>query len=109
MGQTPIGLRNQRVRIEQPTLTSDGQGGNTKAWGVRAVVWALLEPLTSREALQAAQTTAVLSTALTIVFRSDISVKDRIRVGDRTLQIESYQDPDGRQDELRLLCSEVQS
>jgi hypothetical protein len=36
-------------------------------------------------------------------------VKDRIRIGARTLQIESYQDLDGRQDELRLLCSEVQA
>ena len=109
MGATAIGRRNQRIRIEQPTLTSDGQGGNTKAWSVLAVTWALVEPLTQREAMQAAQVTAVLSTAITIIFRSDLSVKDRIRIGARTLQIESYQDQDGRKDELRLLCSEVQA
>ncbi len=109
MVNTQIGQRNTRIRIESEVLSGDGQGGHTKTWAVLAVVWALVEPLTSREALQAQQTTAVLSTAVTIVFRSDISVKQRIRIGPRVLQIESYQDPDGRKDELRLLCSEVQA
>lgn len=55
----------------------------------------------------AAQVTAVLSTGITIWFRDDISVKQRIVIGSRTLQIESFQDPTGMRDELRLLCSEV--
>jgi hypothetical protein len=67
MGATAIGRRNVRMRIEQPALTADGQGGNTKAWALLTVIWGLVEPLTQREALQAAQTTAVLSTAVTIV------------------------------------------
>lgn len=104
-----IGNRNQRVRIEQQVQTSDGQGGTTVSYALRCVVDALIEPLTGREVLAAAQVSAVLSTAVTIVFRSDISVKDRIRVRDRVLEVESYQDPTGRRDELRLLCSEVQS
>ncbi len=106
---TPIGRLNQKIRIERPVHVADGQGGHTTTWSVRAVVWALVEPLTGREALQAAQVTAVLSTAVTIWFRDDISVTDRILLRDRTIQIESYQDPDGRRDELRLLCSEVQA
>lgn len=104
-----IGERNTRIRIESEALTADGQGGHSKTWVVLAVVWALVEPLSYREALQAAQNTAVLSTAITIVYRDDISVKNRIRIGPRVLQVESYQDLDGRKDELRLLCSEVQS
>ena len=104
-----IGRMNQRVRIEQAVSVTDGHGGQSTSWTARAVVWALVEPLTSREALAAQQVTAVLSTAVTIWFRDDISVKDRICLRDRTLHIESYQDPTGRRDELRLLCSEVQS
>jgi SPP1 family predicted phage head-tail adaptor len=72
-------------------------------------VWALIEPLSEREALQAAQKTAVLSTAVTIVYRADISVKNRVRIGARVLQVESYQDLDGKKDELRMLCSEAQA
>lgn len=103
-----LGRLNQRVRIEQAVTTTDGHGGQATTWAVRAVVWALVEPLTSREGIAAQQVTAVLSTAVTIWFRDDISVKDRICLRDRTLQVESYQDPTGRRDELRLLCSEVQ-
>lgn len=106
---TEIGRLNQRVRIEQPVLAADGQGGHTTTWSLLAVVWALVEPLTGKEALLASQVTAVLSTAVTIWYRSDLSVKDRILLGTRTLEIASYQDPDGRKDELRLLCSEVQA
>lgn len=108
MGATPIGNRNTRMRIEKPTLTSDGQGGHSTSWGLLGVVWGLVEPITQRDALQATQVTAVLSSAVTIVYRSDISAKDRILIGARTLQVESYQDRDGRKDELRMLCSEIQ-
>lgn len=109
MAKTNIGQLNQRVRIEKQVLTPDGHGGNTVTYALRCVVAALVEPLTSREALQAAQTTAVLSTGVTIWYRNDISSKDRIRIGSRVLEVESYQDPDGSRDELRLMCSEVQS
>lgn len=106
---TAIGRLTQRVRIECPVAVSDGQGGQAVTWALRAVVAALVEPLTGREALMAQQWSAELSTAVTIWFRSDISVKDRVRVGPRTLEIQNYLDPDGRRAELRLLCSEVQA
>jgi SPP1 family predicted phage head-tail adaptor len=109
MAGTLIGRLNQRVRLETPTLTPDGQGGHTATWGLLAVVWARVEPLTYRETLQATQVTAVLSTGVTIWYRSDIAANQRIRLRDRVLQIESYQDPTGLRDELRLLCSEVQA
>ena len=109
MPKTPIGRLNQRATIERAVLTPDGHGGNVTTWALRAVVWALVEPITGREALMAVQVTAVLNTGVTIWFRNDISVKDRLRIGARVLQVESYQDPDGTKDELRLLCSEAQA
>ena len=101
------GRLNQRVTIQQPVLTADGHGGNAVTWALRGVCSALVEPLSGREALQASQLTAVVSTGLTIWFRSDVSVKDRILVGSRTLEIESVFDPTGLREELRVLCSEV--
>ncbi len=106
--QTPTGAKTQQVRIEQSVLVPDGEGGHTQGWALRAVVWALVEPLTSREALQAKQLTAVLNTALTIGFRDDVHVTDRILIRSRVLHISSYQDETGRRIELRILCSEVQ-
>ncbi len=105
----PIGFRNKRVRIERSVLVSDGQGGHTQSWALRDVVWAKEEELTSREALMAKSLTAVLMTAWTIPFRTDLSVTDQIRLGARVLRLSSYQDTDGRRAELRILASEVQS
>lgn len=104
----PIGLRNKRVRIEQAVLVSDGQGGHTQSWALRDVVWAREEELTAREALMAKSLTAVLQTAWTIPFRTDLSATDRLLLGKRTLHLSSYQDTDGRRAELRLLASETQ-
>jgi len=112
-----IGEKRERVRIEQPVLTSDGQGGHTQSWALLKVVNAEIVPLGYRDALRAAQITSELALAITIWWtqpaRLDstrgISVKDRVRWGSRTLQVESVQNPDGRRVELRLLCSEVQA
>jgi len=106
---TPTGHRTQAVRIEKPTLVADGQGGHTiTGWILRAVVWALVEPLSSRETQQAKVLAGVLNVALTIPYRSDLTLTDRILVGARVLHVTSYQDPTGRKIELRVLCSETQ-
>jgi SPP1 family predicted phage head-tail adaptor len=104
-----IGTKSGRVVIQKVTETGDGQGGKTKTYSTRCKVWANERPLNGREALLAAQVTAVLSTVWEIWFRSDISAKDRILDGARIVEIESYYDPDGRSRELYLVCSEVQT
>ncbi len=104
-----IGEKRKRIRIEQAVLASDGQGGHTTTWSLRAVVNAHERPLNGTEALRAAQVTAVLSSVWEIWFRDDISVKDRIRFKSRVLQIESFVDPTDTRDELHLFCSEVQA
>ena len=104
-----IGEKRTQIRIEKPVQTADGQGGHATTYALRAVVAAHERPLTGREALLAAQVTAVLSSVWEIWWRDDVSVKDRIRVGTRTIEIESIVDPTNRRDELHLVCSEVQA
>jgi len=104
-----IGQKRTRVRIEKAVEVSDGQGGKTKTYALRCVVAAHERPLTGTEALRAAQVTAVLSSVWEIWWRSDLSVKDRIRVGARVVEIESFYDPTDTRDELFLVCSEVQA
>jgi len=104
-----IGEKRKRIRIEQPVLVADGQGGHTTSYALRCVVAAHERPLTGREALLAAQVTAVLSSVWEIWYRDDISVKDRIRFKTRVIEIESFQDPTDSRDELHLFCSEVQA
>ena len=102
-----IGQKQKRVRIEQAVQTADGHGGNTTTWALRCVVDAHERPLTGRESLQAAQVTATLNTVFEIWHRTDLSVKDRIKLGARTCQIESIVDPTDTRKELWLVCSEV--
>lgn len=104
----PIGEKRNRIRLEQQVPVPDGQGGHTVTYALRAVVSAHLRPLSGKEALLAAQVTAVLSSVAEIWYRTDLSVKDRIRLGSRILQIESLYDPTDMRDELYLICSEVQ-
>ena len=103
-----VGSKEKRIRIEKSVSVSDGQGGNTVTWALRCVVKAHERPLTGAEALRAAQVTAVLSSCWEIWYRSDISVKDRIRFGSRILSIESFVDPTDTREELHVYCSEVQ-
>ena len=105
---TPSGLRRERVRIEQLIAVLDGAGGHWWSWALRAVVWAREEALTSREALMAKQLTAVLQTAWTIPFRTDLSITDRLLVGTRVLTLNGFQDVEGHRADLRLLAAEVQ-
>jgi SPP1 family predicted phage head-tail adaptor len=117
------GRRNQLVTIEKLTEVSDGQGGQEPGYEELAREWSLIEPLSGTEAQIASQMSSVLTTGVTMPFREDISVKDRLTtgtvtditdtvtdrrsLGTRFLEIESVQDPTGRREELRLLCSEV--
>jgi SPP1 family predicted phage head-tail adaptor len=101
------GERNQALRIEyRASETPDGQGGRTPVWALRAVEYAKEEQLTASEALQASQQTSERTTAWTIPFRDDVSVRDRIRIGSRTLQIKAVANPDGRREDTRIVCTE---
>lgn len=107
MGTT--GSKEKRVRIEKQVPVVDGQGGHTITYALRAVVQAHERPLNGREALLAAQVTAVLSSVWEVWFRDDISVKDRLRFKTRVVEIESVIDPTDTREELHLVCSEVQA
>lgn len=104
-----VGSKRKRIRIEQQVPVSDGQGGHTITYALRAVVQAHERALTGAEAQRAAQVTAVLSSVWEIGFRDDLSVKDRIRFKARVLNIESFLDPTDAREELHLFCSEVQA
>jgi SPP1 family predicted phage head-tail adaptor len=104
-----IGSKRTRIQIERAVLTTDAQGGRATTWTPRCVVWAHERPLTGREALQAGQVTAVVSSVWEIWYRTDVSVKDRITVGTRTMAIAAVIDPTDTRKELHLAVSEVQA
>jgi hypothetical protein len=109
MDDLEIGELSKRVRIEKQTFASNGAGGQTQTWSLRDVVWASITPLSYRETVQTSALQTTLDTAITIYYRTDIAITDRVQHMGRTFQVCSYQDPTGGQIVLRLLCQEVQA
>jgi SPP1 family predicted phage head-tail adaptor len=49
-GSLPPHALRERITLEQPILTPDGQGGFTRSWQALATVWAQVTTLSTREA-----------------------------------------------------------
>lgn len=113
MANTPIGSMRTRLRIDQAVATTDSQGGRSVTYTPRCEVWGKVEVTQARgrEDLTVAQIMSQLLTTITIWWRDDVSVTDRVVLTnpDRTLEIQNCIDPDGMRDYLRLLCAEVQA
>jgi SPP1 family predicted phage head-tail adaptor len=102
-----IGALQYLIEIQRPVTAADGC--QTTSWATVDTVCGSLEPLTYRESIQASALTESLGSAVTIYWRSDVSVTYRLLVDGRTLMIQSAQDPTGEREMLRLVCTEVQS
>ena len=114
-----LGALSKRLTIQSRTTTPDSQGGRAVTYAVRAVVWGQIEALSYREALMASQVTTTYTTKVTIPFRTDVSVTDRVvhvytdtstnRPAARYFEVMSLQDPTGEQIITELFCAEVQA
>lgn len=107
------GHNRKRITIQHEVVTRDTVGGEVKTWTTFATVYAEVgaspsiideQFITNADQLQA-------RTFLRVKMRwlSGVSVKHRISLDGRTLQVHSVGDPDGRKRELRLVVSEVLS
>lgn len=100
-------LRN-RLTLQQPVRTPDGQGGFTLTWTDVATVWADIRQLAGREYLLAQQLGTALSHEVSIRYRADVIASWRGKDTDNTvLDIHSVSNPDGLKRETLLLCEQV--
>jgi SPP1 family predicted phage head-tail adaptor len=77
-------------------------------WTDAFTLWASVEDLSSKEALRDTAFTASISTRLTLRYRSDITVGQRINDQGRILEVAAPPiDMEGRQRETILLCREI--
>ena len=108
--RTAIAQRRERVHIEEPVLSEDSGEQQIVRWRTVAEPWASVQALDERgrEALAAAQLTVTQAYHIDIPYRSGVSPTLRLTWRDKTLQIHSAVDDDGRRERLVLLCSEVQ-
>lgn len=105
-----IGELRRRVSLRSVTVTNvNGQPSETEA--LRALVWAKVDPATpaSIEQLFGAQIQAVASHLITIRYRGDVALTDRIVWGSRVFHVRGKVDTGERHRWLVLACQEVVS
>jgi SPP1 family predicted phage head-tail adaptor len=80
------GLLKERVAILQ-AAEGNSYGEYTASWSTTDTVWAQVLPAGSREVYRQSQVTGELSYVVRIRYRSDMTAKDRLTWGTKTLQI----------------------
>jgi SPP1 family predicted phage head-tail adaptor len=89
-------------RVNHVTLTGGAEEETTEAL---ATVWASKEDLSGREWFQAMQIQSEVSTRFKIRYRADVYPQMQIVYGLEIYRIEAILDPDGRREQLHLMCS----
>jgi len=100
------GDMRHRITFQQPIETPDGHKGHTVKWQDMVTVWASVEPLSGREYFYSHQIKAELTHRVKTRYRTDITIKMRIKHRDRVLEIESIIDLKERHEVLEILCKE---
>lgn len=101
-----IGKLRHRITLQTPTLTQDSLGVVSETWSDTATVYAQIEAISGREFFDAARVNAEVTHRVRIRHRPGIVPAMRVLAGDRTLDIHSVLDVDGRKRELTLMCVE---
>lgn len=110
----PAGLRRHTVVLQNPgSPVPDGDGGFTLSWTDLAprIMQASIQPATARD-LERVAAGSVLSSAtqiVTIPYHAQVTTKTRITFNGRTLNVTGVANPDERNKELILACTELVS
>lgn len=96
---------NERVAIEKPLASSDGQGGQLITWSTVATVWAEVRTVGSggRERASAQQPEAAAGYRVRLRCRADVDATMRLQWRSRILAIHSVHE---QHDHLELLAYE---
>lgn len=99
-------LRNL-VTIQAAAETLDPTGDVVRTWETHARAWAGIETATGGESINADQTKATGRYTLVTRYVPGVTAAMRVLLGSRTLHIESVENIEERNRELRLACREV--
>lgn len=105
----PAGEMDTLVSIMQDVESADSHGyGQVVATPqIVAKVWAKVEPQTGREFFRASQVYATMTDLLTIDFMENLSVKMKVMIGKRNLNIVGIIDVQSRHIVQQVACVEV--
>jgi len=101
------GRLRHRVNLQRKRITRDAYGEEAIEWTTYATVWAAIEPLQGQERFGAQQVKATTSHRVIIRYVKGVKAEDRVLYGSRALEINQVLNPDERNQQLTLICSEV--
>ena len=101
------GRLRKKVTIQTPTTTVNLAGNTLETWSTLATVWADIEPLSGREAIQARAFNAEATIRARMRYLSTLTTQCRLYYGTRYLEILSIINKDEMGREMELLCTEA--
>ena len=78
---TNPGALNRRLTLEAPVESADGSGGVTRIFSAVATLWASVEPISARGAVEADALGALVTHRIRIRTSADITLRHRFRDG----------------------------
>lgn len=81
------GALNRRLTLEAPDEVADGAGGVVREYEEVATLWAAVEPVAARGAVEAASLGATVTHRITVRHRAGITTRHRLRDGARVFRI----------------------
>lgn len=104
-----IGRLNRRVDILVFQKERDEYGGEIGKWIKYKTVWAHVAPISGTEVFRSQQVDAQNVTTITIRYRKDVTVLNRIKYLDKTYEIIGNPDVNSDHKMMRLNCKEIVS
>ena len=102
------GKLKDRVYLQSPVRTADGKGGfRLTGWTTEAVIWADIEPLTSRELLFAQGPHSATTHRATFRYRAGVLSTWRLLLGSRAFNFIGKPIEARRRRRLEALCTEM--
>lgn len=102
-----IGSLRHKIEIQERLTFRDAMGGEIVSWEAFCYAWASIEPLIGREYFAARQTQATTTHRMRMRYQSGIKPYHRVQWAERYFNIDAILNPEERNEELVLLCSEA--
>lgn len=102
------GRLRHRVYLQAKSVTRDSFGGETIAWTTKTPrpIWASIEPLSVREFFASQELRSQVTHRIVIRYYAGVKTEWRVLWGSRQFNIVSIINPDERNKEMILLCTE---
>lgn len=104
-----VGAMRERVEIQRRTLAQDDYGGPVESWLTLRTRFAAVESVAGSEPRRAEQPQAQITHRVTLRRDTDVTPADRIRWGERVLNITSILQENRWKDHTVIECREVVS